>query len=289
MTEGTVELERIRVGFALRKRFPFLIAICIAIVAIVAICAITGSLLAPQDPNAQNVILGVTPPGPGHPLGTDQLGRDVLSRLIAGARTAMVGPLIIALGAMIFGNALGLIAGYRGGTVEAVIMRWVDFMVCLPVLLIAIVVVGTLGGSYALAVVILLVLQIPYDTRIIRGATLEQRVLPYVEAAEVLGLRPRRIMAVHIWPNLWPLVIANTFLNFAFALVNLAALSFLGLGAGPGTPDWGRMLSDGRLLIFQNPWTALAPGLAIVLLAASMNILGDWLYEWVSDAGRIRT
>ncbi len=194
MTEGTVELERIRVGFGLRKRFPFLIAVCMAIVGIVVICAITGSLLAPQDPNAQNVILGVSPPGPGHPLGTDQLGRDVLSRLIAGARTAMVGPLIIALGAMIFGNALGLIAGYRGGAVEGIIMRWVDFMVCLPVLLIAIVVVGTLGGSYALAVVILMVLQIPYDTRIIRGATLEQRSLPYVEAARALGLPSWRIM-----------------------------------------------------------------------------------------------
>jgi peptide/nickel transport system permease protein len=289
VTEGAVELERIRVGLELRRRFPILIALCVAIVTVVVVSAITGSLLTPKDPNAQNVLTGVSPPGAGHLLGTDQLGRDVLSRLIAGARTAIIGPLAIALGAMVFGNALGLLAGYLGGWVEALIMRWVDFMVSLPVLLVAIVVVGTLGGSYALAVVILIVLQIPYDTRIIRGATLEQRVLPYVEAARALGLRSPRVMAVHIWPNLWPLVIANSFLNFAFALVNLAALSFLGLGAGPGTSDWGRMLSDSRTLIFQNPWSALAPAIAIVLTAASMNILGDWLYERVSDAGRVRS
>jgi peptide/nickel transport system permease protein len=271
-----------------RRRFPIFVGVCLVAISLVTVCAITGSLLAPQNASTQNILLGVSNSSTHHLLGTDQLGRDVFSRLIAGARSAMIGPVIIAVGALVVGNALGLVAGYYGGAVEAVIMRWVDLMVSLPVLLVAIVVAGTLGGGYALAVVVLTVLQAPYDTRIIRGATLEQRTRPYVEAAKTLGVSSPRIMLRHIWPNLWPVVVANSFLNFAFALVNLAALSFLGLGAAAGSPDWGRMLDDNRSLIFFNPWAALGPGLMIVLTAASMNILGDWLYERLSDRGRTR-
>src|SRR5262249_50733029 len=160
------------------------------------------------------------------------------------------------------------------------IMRWVDLMYALPGLLIAIVVVGVLGGGYWLAVLLLIVLTAPYDTRIVRGATLEQRPLPYVEAARTLGLRTRRIMVRHIWPTRLPLVIANPFLNFAFRLVTLWALAFLGLGVGPGPPDGGRMLAESRTLLFDTPAAALAPGGMIVITAASMNLIGDWLYEW---------
>jgi peptide/nickel transport system permease protein len=272
----------------LRRRFPYLIGFCFLVIGVVVVCAIFGSLIAPHDPNQQNLLVGLTSPSKDFWLGTDDLGRDVFSRVIVGARTAIVGPIIIALGAMLIGNALGLIAGYRGGTVDATIMRWVDLMWALPGLLIAIVVVGVLGGGYWLAVALLIVLTAPYDTRIVRAATLEQRSLPYVEAARALGLRDRRIMLRHIWPNVLPLVVANTFLNFAFTLVTLSALSFLGLGVGPGTPDWGRMLAESRTLLFDNPWAALGPGLMLVITAASMNLIGDWLYEWMSDRGRGR-
>jgi peptide/nickel transport system permease protein len=272
----------------LRRRFPYLIGFCFLVIGVVVVCAIFGSLIAPHDPNQQNLLVGLTSPSKDFWLGTDDLGRDVFSRVIVGARTAIVGPIIIALGAMLVGNALGLIAGYRGGTVDATIMRWVDLMWALPGLLIAIVVVGVLGGGYWLAVALLIVLTAPYDTRIVRAATLEQRSLPYVEAARALGLRDRRIMLRHIWPNVLPLVVANTFLNFAFTLVTLSALSFLGLGVGPGTPDWGRMLAESRTLLFDNPWAALGPGLMLVITAASMNLIGDWLYEWMSDRGRGR-
>ena len=171
---------------------------------------------------------------------------------------------------------------------DSVIMRWVDVMYSLPPLLIAIVVVGVVGGSYWVAVGLLVILTAPYDTRIVRGATLEQRTLPYVEAARVLGLPARRIMAFHIWPNLLPVVVAATFLNFAFSLVNLAALSFLGLGVGAQTPDWGRMLADGIALLFDNPWVSIAPAIMIVATAASMNLIGDWLYERLADRGKAR-
>ena len=158
----------------------------------------------------------------------------------------------------------------------------------MPALLVAIVVVGVLGGGYFLAVGLLVVLFSPVDTRIVRGATLDQRSRSYVEAARILGLPSRRIMLRHIWPNVLPLALANAFLTFAFAIVSLSALSFLGLGVGPGTPDWGRMLADSRTLLFDVPMAALAPGIAIVATAASVNVVGDWLYERLADRGRAR-
>lgn len=275
--------ERVR-----RRRFPFLIGFAFAFVSIVAVLAVFGPWIAPKDPNAQDLFVGLSGPSSDYWLGTDGIGRDILSRVIEGARTAVVGPLLIALGAMLIGNTLGLLAGYRGGLADASIMRLVDLMYALPGLLVAIVVVGVLGGGYFLAVALLIVLYSPYDTRLVRGGTLEQRPLPYVEAARTLGLPGRRIMVRHIWPNLLPLVVANTFLTFSFALVSLSALSFLGLGVGPATPDWGRMLADSRTLLFNNPLAALAPGAMLALTAVSMNLIGDWFYESLSDRGRAR-
>jgi peptide/nickel transport system permease protein len=269
-----------------RRGFSPVVGIALVVLAVVVVCAIFGPWIAPYDPNEQDLLASLEPPSREHLLGTDDLGRDILSRTIVGARTAIVGPLLIALGAALIGNVLGLIAGYRGGVTDSAISRWVDFVYALPALLVAIVVVGILGGGYFLAVALLVVLFSPIDTRIVRGATLDQRSRPYVEAARMLGLSDRRIMARHIWPNILPLALANAFLTFAFAIVSLSALSFLGLGVGPGTPDWGRMLADSRTLLFDVPTAALAPGIAIVLTAASVNVIGDWLYEWLSDRGR---
>jgi peptide/nickel transport system permease protein len=252
------------------------------------VCAIFGPWIAPHDPSEQDLFASLAGPSRDHLLGTDDLGRDILSRTIVGARTAILGPALIAFGAMLIGNFFGVLAGYRGGSSDTVISRVVDFVYALPALLIAIVVVGVLGGGYFLAVGLLLVLFSPVDTRIVRAATLEQRNRPYVEAARLLGLSDRRIMARHVWPNVLPIALANAFLTFAFAIVSLASLSFLGLGVGPGTADWGRMLSDSRNLLLDVPEAALAPGIAIVLVAVSVNILGDWLSENLADRGRAR-
>lgn len=275
----------------IRYRPSLVIGCSIVIVALVAICAIFGSLLAPDGANAQNLLAGVQGPSTHHLLGTDDFGRDILSRVIVGARSAIVGPLLIALGAFLFGNSFGLIAGYHGGRVDSIIMRISDLVWALPGLLIAIVVVGVIGGGYYIAVAVLVVLTVPITVRIVRGATLEQRTRPYVEAARTLGLSSRRIMVRHIWPNLVPLVLANTFLNFAFSLVALSALSFLGLGVPLGTPDWGAMLAQNLSLLQTSPpnaLAALAPAAAIVLTATSMNLIGDWIYEGLSDRGRAR-
>jgi peptide/nickel transport system permease protein len=262
--------------------------VCFAVIAVVALMAAFGSLIAPDDPSAQDLALGATGPSSAHWLGTDELGRDVLSRVIAGARDAFVGPVVIALGSMLIGNLLGLIAGFVGGRVDSLIMRWVDLMFAVPGLLVAIVLIGAVDGGYWMAVVVLMLLSAPVDTRVIRGAVLEQMPRPYIEAARTLGVPAPRIMLLHLWPNVSATAVANTCLMFALALVGLSGLSFLGFGASPGDPEWGLMLAENRTQLFTNPWAAVAPGAMIIVTATAMNLVGDWLYEQISSRGAER-
>ena len=262
-----------------RMAVSFGIAICFCIMAVVVVCALFGSSVAPDSPFTQRLEVGDTPPSAAFLAGTDLLGRDVLSRVIYGAWTALVGPIVVAVGAWMIATVLGLLAGYLGGWVDSAIMRWVDFMLALPAPLIAIVVVGVVGGGYWTAVTVLIILFTAPDTRIVRSAVLEQRPRPYIDAARALGVSKTRILFVHILPNVLPLILAYVVLDFAFALVNLAGLSFLGLGVEPGTPDWGRMLFENRTILFTNPVALLLPAAMVILTAVSMNLIGDWLFE----------
>jgi peptide/nickel transport system permease protein len=267
-----------------RVRFPA-IALSGVVIAAVVLMAAFGFLLAPQDPGLEHLDLIAQGPSSAHWLGTDALGRDVLSRAIVGTRSAFVGPLVIALGSFLIGNVLGLMSGFYRGAIDSVIMRWVDVMWSVPTLLVLIVVRGVIGTGYWTAVGILLILTVPFDTRVVRGATLEQMPRPYVEAAKTLGVRDRRVMFRHVWPNVLPISIANAFLVFAGSLVVMAGLSFLGLGVPPGTPDWGVMLSENEQFIFLNPVATLVPAAMIVLTASSMNLMGDWIHEWLASRG----
>jgi peptide/nickel transport system permease protein len=271
------------------SRAPLLIVgLSVAWIVMITIFCLVGSAIAPYSAVAQNLSIGMAGPTAQHWLGTDALGRDVLSIIIVGARTAVIGPAIIAVVSMTIGSALGLLAGYYGGHTDTVIMRWADVMYALPGLIVAIVVVGVTGGGYWLAVLVITILSIPYDARIVRAATLDQRGRPYVEAAKLLGVRDRVLLARHIFPNVLPIELANAFLTFAFSLVTLASLSFLGLGVPPGTPDWGRLLADSYERLSDNALASIAPGVMLVLTAASASIVGDWLYERLSDRGRAR-
>jgi peptide/nickel transport system permease protein len=270
-----------------RVRSP-IVWVSIVVMAGVLVMAIFGALLAPLSPSVQHLSIVNAPPSGAHWLGTDSLGRDVFSRVITGARSAFFGPLVIAAASFVLGNLLGLFAGYQGGLADAVIMRWVDFMWSLPSLVILVVVAGAVGSSYWLAVLVLIILTVPFDTRVIRGAALEQRPRPYVEAAQTLGVPRWKIMAFHVWPNVSPVAVADTCLVFAGSLVTLAGLEFLGLGLPPGTPDWGLMLSQNEALLFTNPLATIAPGVMIVLTAISMNLIGDWLYEHLASQGGSR-
>lgn len=258
---------------------PVVVLFAALIIAAVVICAVLGERIAPDSPFLQRLGVGDTPPSQDHIAGTDLLGRDVLSRVIYGARTALAGPVVVAAGAFAISTLLGLLSGYLGGLVDSAIMRWVDFMFALPGPLVAIVVVGVVGGGYWTAVLVLVVLFTAPDTRIMRSAVLEQRPLPYIDAARTLGISKTRILFVHILPNIAPIILAYVVLDFAFALVNLAGLSFLGLGVEPGTPDWGRMLFENRTILFSNPAALLLPAGMIILTAVSMNLVGDWLFE----------
>lgn len=249
------------------------------IVAAIVVCSILGTWIAPDSPVTQRLELGDTPPSLRHLAGTDSLGRDVLSRVVHGARTALPGPAVVAVGAFSIAIVLGLLSGYLGGSVDAVIMRWVDFMIALPGSLVALVIVGVMGGGYWTAALVLVILFTAPDIRIVRGAVIEQRAMPYIDAARTLGVGTSRVLFVHILPNVLPLATAYVLLDFAFALTSFVGLSFLGLGVEPGTPDWGRMLYENRNILFTNPAGVLLPVTMIVLTCVSINLIGDWLSE----------
>ncbi|GAF43678.1 ABC transporter permease [Rhodococcus wratislaviensis] len=254
--------------------------------AAVLLMAALGGLIAPHDAAAQDLLRGATGPSAGHILGTDELGRDIFSRLIVGARTAVLGPLVIAVATTTLSTVLGLLAGYLGGWTDGVVGRLTDIVYALPPLLVAIVVVGILGGGLPLGVLVLVVLNIPAGYRSMRAATLEQRSLPYIETAKVLGEPKWRIMWHHVLPNVRPILYTTFFLSFTYGFVDLSTLSFLGLGVSPGTPDWGRMAAESRVLIFQNPWAVIAPLAMIVIAAVSANLVGQGLDR--RTAGRNR-
>lgn len=261
-------------------RVPFGIVVCAVFVIAVVVAAILGPHFLSSTANTPNPLEEAAGPSAGHWLGTDELGRDVLARLVLGAGTALLGPFAVALSGLVVSGLVGIAAGYLGGRVDMVTMRVVDFMIALPGLLLAIVLVTIVEGGYWFAVAVLAVLNVQGDIRLVRGAALAQRSLAYVEAAQVTGISRSSIMYRHIARNVITILLADFAVDFAGALVALAGLAFLGLGAAPGTPDWGLMLTAAQAILFSNPLAAMGPGLAIVLLAVSVNLIGDWLYEW---------
>lgn len=271
----------------MRRPAPLVLAALLG-VALIAVLVATGSALAPFDPSRQDLMLSAAGPGGGHWLGTDTLGRDVLSQLIAGTRAAVLGPLFVALFATLVGVPLGLAAGYRGGVLDAVVNRFADLVYALPAMLVIIVAVGVAGGGYRDAVAVLTLLSLPAQIRFVRGAALVQARLPYVEAARVLGLPARRIMLRHILPNILPTVVATFLLDFVGALISLSGLSYLGLGVPPGSPDWGQLLNQGVSLLTVNPYLSLGPAVMIIFTAVCVTLLGDWVYDLFSTAGDAR-
>jgi peptide/nickel transport system permease protein len=271
-----------------RQRMPVLVGISFVVATFTLVLVLFGQWLTPYDPTAQNLKLSAAGPGHGHWLGTDSLGRDVTSLIIAGARVAVLGPLIIALGTVLIGATLGIMAGFKGGLLDGVVNRFADLLYALPGLLVVIVIVGVVGGGYWLAVAVLIVLSVPAEIRLCRSATSVQVRMAYVEAARVLGLPARRIMVRHILPNILPTIIATVLLDFVGGLISLSSLSYLGLGVPPGTPDWGSLLQAGQSLLQVNPWMSVAAGAMIILTATSMTLIGDWLYDRYSQRGESR-
>lgn len=253
--------------------------------ALVVLAAIASPFLT-ELATTQSILDSLLPAGsPGHLLGTDELGRDVLLLTLAGTGSAVAGPVVIAAGSMLLAILIGTVAGYLRGPVDWIVGRVVDILLSLPVMLVALVVAGIFGAGYWVTVIMLVLLFCPSDIRIIRAGVTEQAPRPYIEAAQMLSLSPARIMFRHIVPNVWPLIMTNFMLNLAIALVTLSSLSFLGIGVAPGTPDWGRQITDGRGILGDNPAMMVVPAILIVLVAMAINVLGDHLGERLRERG----
>jgi peptide/nickel transport system permease protein/glutathione transport system permease protein len=257
-------------------RAPASVLFAGAILVLFAVAALCGPALVPQSADAQDLLLGAAPPAGDHWLGTDQLGRDVFSRLVVATGSALVGPLLVALVTMTVGSTLGLVAGARGGRVDAAISRAADLIWSLPGLLVAIVVIGVIDGGIWLTILVIAFLSIPHAIRQTRSATLAQIRRPYVEAARTLGLSSATIMRRHILPNVRATVLTTALLDFVAAILVFAALAFLRIGVEPGVASWGAMLADGQSLFTVNPFLIAAPAVAIVAVAASVTVIGDW-------------
>ena len=252
--------------------------LALALLALVVLAAAFAPNLAPAAPTRMDIAHRLAPPGARHPLGSDDFGRDVLSRLLYGARLSLgVGALTVAL-ATALGLAIGLAAGYVR-RLDAALMRFTDALMAFPDILLAIALMAGLGPSMANVVLALGIVYTPRVARVVRGATLVLRELPFIEAARAMGASDLRIMAAHLLPNLASaLIVQGTFI-FGSAILTEAALSFLGAGVPPTTPTWGNMMAGAQQYMGQADWLILVPGLAIVLVVLSLQILGDGLRD----------
>lgn len=251
----------------------------LVIVTLLILLGIFGRVLAPYDPNAIDMSARFLPPTVEHPLGTDDFGRDTLSRIMYGARISLqVGIIAVGIAATV-GSLLGLLAGYGNRVVDEVIMRSMDILFAFPAILLAIAILAALGKGVANAMIAIGVVYIPIFARIARGEVLSIRNEEFIEAAEASGAGHGRILFRHILPNAMGPLIVETSLSLAFAILAEAALSFFGLGTQPPDPSWGRMLSEGRAYFQQSIWMGLFPGLAIMLTVMGFNFLGDGLRD----------
>ncbi len=249
------------------------------IVAVVVVAAVVGPWLVPFDPSTQELALRLEGPGRQHWLGLDELGRDILSRVMSGARVSLlVGLVVVSLSASI-GAALGAVAGYYGGVVDEVISRLMDVLLAFPGLLLAIAVVAVLGPSLANVVLALSLIGWVGYARVVRGQVLQAREFEYVAAARAIGADTPRILVRHILPAALPALTVQATLGIGGAILSEAALSFLGLGVQPPTPSWGAMINYGRAHVLDAPHLTVFPGLAIATVVLGLNLLGDSLRD----------
>jgi peptide/nickel transport system permease protein len=248
-------------------------------VLIVVLAAIFAPLLAPHSPYQQFTSDQLVGPSLTYPLGTDELGRDIFSRILYGARISIqVAAISVSIGLLI-GGTLGLLAAYHGGAWDMVIMRFADILFAFPSLLLAIAVLAVLGPSLVNVMVAIGIIFIPIFIRVTRAAGLVIMQEPYVEASRAGGAGPGKIVMRHVLPNAMPPLLVQITLAISYAILAEAGLSFLGLGAQPPEPSWGSMLSVGRGFMVFAPWTAFAPGMAIFIAVLGFNILGDGLRD----------
>jgi dipeptide transport system permease protein len=251
----------------------------LVLVTILITAALFAPLLTPYGPDDQMRQAILHPPGGGYPLGTDDVGRDVLSRLLFGARLSLsIGAMVVTL-SFVVGTLLGLTAGFLGGLVDALVMRLMDIMLALPTLLLAIAVVAVLGPGLSNAMLAVSIVQLPAFVRLTRAAVLVELGKDYVAASRMAGAGRARLMFLTVLPNCLAPLIVQASLGFSTAILDTAALGFLGLGAQPPTPEWGTMLADALQFVQSAWWVVTFPGVAILLTVLGFNLVGDGLRD----------
>jgi peptide/nickel transport system permease protein len=257
------------------------------ILLVFVVAAIFAPFVSPYPPLLYHPALSAQGPTLAHPLGTDGLGRDQLSRVIYGTRISLsVGVASILVGGLL-GTLLGIIGAYFKGWVDQAITMVVDTLLAFPSLILSLAIVTALGPSIVNVTIALAIVRIPIYSRLARGQTLQAATQEYVAAAVASGTRTRKILLRHIFPNIFSPLLVQATISISFAILDEATLSFLGLGAQPPTPDWGSMISDAQVYLNSDPWMAFGPALAIVLIVLSLNILGDALREYLDPRSSV--
>ncbi|KAB8141755.1 ABC transporter permease [Chloroflexia bacterium SDU3-3] len=255
------------------------IAIGMVLLVFFLIVAVAAPLISPQDPLKQEIIQGLKPPSPAHLMGTDKLGRDILSRMIYGARISLFVGLSVVLVSSVIGTLIGLLAGYLGGWADELMMRVTDVFFAFPSLILAMAIAGALGPSLQNALIAIITVSWPIYARLVRGQVLTLKEQEFISAARAVGVPQWRILLRHILPNsLAPLLVQASF-DLGGSILSVAGLSFIGFGAQPPTPEWGVMISEGRNYLATQWWLASFPAVAMLLVVASFNLLGDGIRD----------
>lgn len=277
----TVREQRVR-----RDHTGAKLAVLAVLAALVVVVAVFAPLLCPYDPYAQDLSAALQAPGPSHVAGTDRYGRDLLSRIVMGTRPSIFATLaLVALIASI-GTAIGVVCGWKSGRLDVVLMRTSDLFLAFPGLVFALAVAGVLGGGILNAVVALAAIGWPKYARIARGLTLAQKGEPYLAAARLAGCTTAQLVFSHILPNIAGPILVTAMLDIGTMMMELAGLSFLGLGVRPPAAEWGSMMSENRNLLQTAPWTIVAPGIAIFVTVMIFNLLGDTIRDRMDPARR---
>ncbi|AJF68784.1 ABC transporter permease [Streptomyces vietnamensis] len=289
MTSTTSAVPYRRPGFRALRLFGQgpLFAVSVAVLALLVLVALLAPVLAPYDPDALDLSASLVGTTGDHLLGTDQSGRDVLSRLLVGARTGLLGPLLVVAVSTLLGTLLGVVAAWRGGWVDTVLSRSMDLVFAIPGLLLAILLVSIVGSGLTAPVIAMSVAYTPYVGRLVRGIARQEKARPYIEAYRVQGWSGWTVCVRHLLPNIAPTVFAQSAMNFGYALMDLAALSFLGFGVQPPDADWGAMINEGQAAVLQGAMLpALAPSACIVLAVVAFGIVGEGLADRIAKRER---
>lgn len=264
-----------------KNRIKGRLILFIMLAAALLLMTVFAEQICPYDPYAQDLTASLQKPGTAHPMGTDMYGRDMLSRVIIGARSSIFSTLLLVIIIAVFGTITGVLCGYRGGKTDAVMMRISDVCLAFPGLVFAMAVAAVLGGGISNAVIALALISWPKYSRVARSQTLALKDSSYIHASILAGDSSIQIIIRHILPNIAGPILVTAMLDIGTMMMELAGLSFLGLGAQPPTAEWGSMMSTGRSMLQTYPWVVLSPGIAIFISVVIFNLLGDTVRDYM--------